>query len=136
MLASSAEDVQERVADWLERLKGWFQETETWADEHGWTAFPMPSVPMNEDPMLAYKVRPAEQPVLKVQGPDGRYALFKPKGLWVIGANGRIDLYTSKGAFVLLDRAETFQEPLWRIFRATSEREGLPYDPALLADLV
>ena len=61
---------------------------------------------------------------------------FKPKGLWVIGANGRIDLYTRKGAFIIVDLAERGASPRWTIFRASNKRGGDPFSPEMIADLV
>lgn len=131
----SKEDVQHRVDDWIGRLETLFQGAEAWADAHGWTASHLRTIAMNEDPVQRHDVTPAEQPVLRVEGPQGAYALFKPKGLWVIGANGRVDLYTSKGVYVLIDQAEEFREPLWRLFRVSEKPEGIPYTPELLAEL-
>jgi len=63
------------------------------------------------------------------------YALFKPKALWVIGANGRIDLYTSKGTFVIVDLAEHGTTPRWTIFRASKNPDGDLFKPEMIANL-
>lgn len=131
----SKEDIQHRVDDWLGRLNALFRKTEQWAAEQGWAVSRADAVPMNEELMRQQGVSPAEQPVLRIDGPEGGYALFKPKGLWVIGANGRVDLYTSKGAFILVDKADEFRTPSWQLFRASGQPEGIPYAPELLTGL-
>lgn len=131
----SREDVQHRIDDWLQRLNALFRGTRDWAGAHGWSAMPAGVVSMDEDPMRRRAVAPAEQPALRLDGPGGAYALFKPKGLWVIGANGRVDLYTSKGVYVLIDQADAFHAPLWKLFRASDRPEGIPYRPELLTEL-
>lgn len=129
-------DVEARVHDWLTRLNGFFRENSQWAQSQGWTIDLSGRVPMHEHLMQKFRVSAAQQPVLRIDSPQGGYALFKPKGLWVIGANGRIDLYTGKGAFVIIDQAEKFEPPKWRLFRSENKREGVAYDPALLSGLM
>lgn len=75
-----------------------------------------------------------EQPTLRSDA-DHDYALFKPKGLWVIGANGRIDLDTSKGPFIIVDLAERGASSRWTIFRASPKPDGEGFTPDILARL-
>ena len=131
----SRDDVQHRVDDWLGRLEALFQRTEEWGRAQGWDVSRIGATPMDEDLMRRHALSPAEQPVLRLEGPHGAYALFKPKGLWVIGVNGRVDLYTPKGAFILVDQADAFRAPAWRLFRASEKRDGIPYIPELLSEL-
>jgi len=37
---------------------------------------------------------------------------FQPKGLWVIGANGRVDLITKAAAPILVDQSEPLSRPV------------------------
>lgn len=68
---------------------------------------------------------------------DGRLlASFKPKGLWIIGANGRIDLLTSKGSYILVDGAEQFQPPKWLIYSPEDKRNGKPFDKSSLLKIL
>ena len=85
--------------------------------------------------MQKFGVLATEQPTLRLDGEDG-YALFKPKGLWVIGANGRIDLYTSKGTFIIVDLAERGAAPRWTIFRASQKPDGDAFKPEMITTLV
>lgn len=36
-----------------------------------------------------------------------------PVGLWTIGANGRVDVFSSKQHCMLVDDADQFREPEW-----------------------
>ncbi len=126
--------VEDRVQDWKNRLHELFREVSTWALKNGWRVDDSGTVGMHEELMQKFDVPATEQPTLRLDGDHG-YVLFKPKGLWVIGANGRIDLYTSKGTFILVDLAERGEAPRWTIFRATRKREGELFTPEMIASL-
>ncbi len=127
--------IEARVRDWTERVAALFRVVREWASSENWRVSDSALVTTHEE--LAEKAGlPAIQlPTLRLDRSDGAYALFKPKGLWVIGANGRVDLYTSKGLFIIVDRAEYGNDARWTIFRATSTRGGEPFDPTLISQL-
>jgi len=133
--AVTKELVEARVQDWKARLTDLFQEIQGWALKNGWRVDDSGTVGMNEDLMQRFEVPATKQPTLRLDGERG-YALFKPKGLWVIGANGRIDLYTSRGAFIIVDLAERGDVPRWTIFRASEKREGDLFVPDMITNLV
>jgi hypothetical protein len=126
--------VEERVRDWKNRLRALFQEVRAWAEANGWRIDDS-TVGMHEELMQKFDVPATKQPTLRLDRENG-YALFKPKGLWVIGANGRIDLYTSKGTFIIIDSAESGAAPRWTIFRASTKRDGDRFIPEMIANLV
>ena len=129
------EQVQERVQDWKKRLHALFDEISDWAKANGWQVDGDGTVRMHEELMQKLDVPATEQPTLRLDRQHS-YALFKPKGLWVIGANGRIDLYTSKGTFIIVDLAEQGTDPRWTIFRASQKRDGDHFEPKMVSDLV
>jgi hypothetical protein len=129
------EAVEESVQDWKNRLQALFQEVRAWALKNGWRVDDSGEVSMHEELMQKFNVPATRQPTLRLDGERG-YALFKPKGLWVIGANGRIDLYTSKGTFIIVDLAERDTSPRWTIFRASQNHEGDLFSPEMIANLV
>lgn len=130
------EEIEARVKDWLQRLENLFTSVQNWATMRDWTVTDVGTVVMNEELMHKFDVQARELPTLKIDGKAGAYALLKPKALWVIGANGRIDLYTSKGTYIIVDKAPRFDVPDWRIFRADTKGEGRSFDPSLLEELV
>lgn len=127
--------IEERVADWKQRLELLFGRIRDWAGQNNWIASDGGTVEMNEELMRTTGVPPTRQPVLRLDRTN-QYALFKPKGLWVIGANGRIDLHTSKGTYVMVDLADPGTEAQWTIFRNTPKRDGTPFSPEIIENLV
>jgi hypothetical protein len=127
--------VQNRVQDWKNRLLDLFQEVHDWAVENGWRVDDSGTAEMHEELMQKFDVPAAKQPILRLDR-EHSYALFIPRGLWVIGANGRVDLYTSKGTFIVVDLAERGNAPRWTIFRHSQNRDGDLFTPAMIADLV
>lgn len=132
---ATKELVQESVQDWKNRLSALFIEISDWAEKNGWHVNDGGTVRMHEEPMQRLDVPATDQPTLRLDH-EQSYALFKPKGLWVIGANGRIDLYTSKGTFIIVDLAERGADPRWTIFRASQKRGGEHFKPEMVADLI
>ena len=92
----TTDDVQRRISDWLARLDDLLGSVKTWAGAHGWK-WTDDALPMHEQMMIEFNVAPQNQPSLKLVGPAGDFVWIKPKALWVIGANGRVDVYSPKG---------------------------------------
>jgi hypothetical protein len=109
----TAKYVEKCVDDWLQRLDDLFKQIKTWAAANGWAAEDGAPTPMREEMMERYGVGERKQPTLFVRSDTGAQIWIKPKGLWVIGANGRVDIYSRKGAYTLVDVGEKFQTPQW-----------------------
>jgi hypothetical protein len=131
--AITAEEIQRRVENWLERLRQLYEQINLWAGAHEWQASEVAPVLMDEELMQRFHVQPVQQPALRLEKSNGKYAFFKPKALWVIGANGRIDLYTTQGTFVVVDQAERFEDPKWTVFGIGGRRQGVPFTADLLS---
>ena len=98
--------IQRRVDDWLHRLTALYAEISIWADQNGWSHTPRRPVSMHEELMQRAGLPARDQPSLILTPPKGERIWFKPKGLWVIGANGRIDIYTTTDLLLLVDTAQ------------------------------
>jgi hypothetical protein len=134
---NSKESVTVRVKDWLKRLDALFGEIRRWAWANGWKVEDGAPVPMREELMERFAVPESGQPSLSLRSVEGAEIWIKPKGLWVIGANGRVDLYSRKGAFTLVDVADAFQKPDWVLHRVgNGKTDGQAFEPQQLADLV
>ena len=132
-----AVQVQRRVDNWIDRLTVLFQEVTSWAGQNGWTPAEGAPVPMNEKLMQLTGVPPREQPSLVLTSPKGERVWCNPKGLWVIGANGRVDVYGSRDSLVVIDTAHPFERPAWIMFHLPSNGyEGQIFTPAILSVLV
>jgi hypothetical protein len=130
----SADDVRRRIDDWLHRLDELFGSIKTWATDQGWT-FVQDAVPMYEQLMMDFNIGHRDQPSLRLVTTSNDLVWIKPKGLWVIGANGRIDIYSPKGAFVLVDVSEHFEPPRW-ILHHVGQGKGEDFTPDQIAQMV
>ena len=72
---------------------------------------------MHEGLMKQFEIPMREIPTAGVFKDGILKIAIKPFGLWVLGANGRIDLLTGNGNFVLIDHADTFKIPEWKIYK-------------------
>jgi hypothetical protein len=112
--ALNKEAVAFRVKEWNERLNELYGQIIEWLPK-GYTADSSDSVIMNEDMMKKFKMPAIKLPVLNIAKGKEVLLTFKPKGLWVIGANGRVDVLCSDIAFMLVDMAEPFSGTDWRL---------------------
>ena len=129
--------VERRVQDWARRLEDLYRLLEDWLPR-GWSAERGRSVALDEEMMRRMGV-PARQLPTLLLAHDGRYAArLEPRALWIVGTNGRVDLHTPSGHFLLIDEAESFDPPRWTItpLRDRSDRRPLTsagFASALLA---
>lgn len=115
-------DVHQRVDDWIERLRNLRLSVERWIAEepqHELSVIDAPAVPMLERMMVEFKIPSELMPAFSVMKGEQILALFRPVALWVIGANGRIDIVTRKSAPILIDTAPHFDKPRWRMYLST-----------------
>lgn len=129
------EAVVKRVDDWLARIESLFIIVENWCGQNGWSFTRGDYIPMHEEMMQIFGVDCQSQPTVQLHSPDGGEVWFRPKGLWVIGANGRVDVFSNKGVFVLVDKAAEFDTPKWRLHRL-GEVNGRDFSPELIAEMV
>lgn len=90
---------------------------------------------MHEELMERFEIPEREQPNLSVRSPQGTEIWIKPKGLWVIGANGRVDLFSPKGVYTLADTADKFEPPHWVLHRV-GHVEAQIFEPNQLLQMV
>lgn len=128
------EHVVRRVEDWQRRIDGLYDSMEAWLPS-GWQASRVRTVTMNSDFMQHFGVKPRQIPVLDIVSPNGNKAFVEPRALWVIGINGRLDLYSGDRHFVIADHAEIFAPPAWKIadFKDRSRLRDLDRDSFLHA---
>lgn len=118
-------DIERRVEDWRARLDRLYSTVEEWLPE--WATVDRSStVRMNEELMRRYGVSPVDLSILNIYDGDQGRAKLVPRGLWIIGANGRIDLYVGESHYIVVDRSENFMPPDWRIASASERRSLRP----------
>jgi hypothetical protein len=121
------EHVERRVADWADRINALYNEIADWLPA-GWTAKHSGSVQMHEELMRQFDVPARNLPILLLSSTDGRSGRIEPRVLWIIGANGRLDLFVGANHYLIVDAAENFQPPLWRIAPFSDRRQLRPLD--------
>ena len=106
--------IAKRVDDWVDRIEKLYGQLEKWLPE-GWTADRAGTVRMHEQLMQTSGVSPRDFPVLRLSHRNKPSVRIEPRGLWIIGVNGRLDLFRGKDQFIIIDTAENFDPPNWQI---------------------
>lgn len=124
-----AEHIRRRVDDWEERLGGLFAAIDGWLPD-GWEARQGAPVVMDEALMRRFGVAAKRMPTLELQDRAGHVARLVPRGLWIIGSNGRVDLKRDGCRYLIVDMAENFEVPDWQAAPADrrSSREAVSED--------
>ena len=108
-----AEHIRRRVDDWEERLGGLFAAIGGWLPD-GWEARQGAPVVMHEELMRKFGIAAKWMPTLELQDRAGHVAKLVPRGLWIIGSNGRVDLKRDGRRYLIVDMAENFEAPDWQ----------------------
>jgi len=119
-----SDHVNERVQDWKERINRLYK----WISngiEHVYEVSEADEVQMNEEMMQEFYLRPTTLPTLRVSGAGRMLLFFKPKGLWIVGANGRIDLLASASTYFLVDISEYRAASKWVLYDSKQSRPQL-----------
>ena len=132
--------IQHRVEDWLDRLNrlrsniaDWLKDT---PDLSSLTIADRPSAMMSEELMIRFGVAPIQMPVFEIRKGEQRLVRFQPKGLWIIGANGRVDLVTRNAAPILVDQSEPLASRSdWRMYDSR-KAVSVPFSRQTFVDLV
>lgn len=129
--------VVDEVEDWERRISALYSDVRTWlSDQSSLRYEESRTVTMSEELMQRFAVPDRELPVLDVLSGDEVVISFVPRGLWLIGAWGRIDVITSDrtGILVAIRRDdETFE---WRLTSSEDRRHTAPFDRDALLALV
>ena len=114
-----AEHIARRVEDWAERVANLYAMIGGWLPD-GWQAREGKPVWMHEELMRKFGIGRKEMPTLVLVGQADNAARLEPRGLWIIGGNGRIDLKRDGRRYLMVDMAKNFEAPDWRV--APAER--------------
>ena len=112
-----AAHIRRRVDDWEERLNGLYAVIGDWLPD-GWEARQGTPVMMHEELMRKYGVAAKRIPTLELLGRAGEIVKVEPRGLWIIGGNGRVDLKRDGHRYLIVDMAENFEQPNWQVSHA------------------
>jgi len=127
------------VDDWIARLQGLRSQVAGWlaADFPSLSVVDRAPVPLHQGPMRRAGLPPRDMPAFEVVGADARIMRFVPKGLWVIGANGRVDIISRRAAPELIDRSEPLApETNWQIYDSRLGIRSVPWTMGYFGGLV
>ena len=107
--------VRRRVDDWEKRLNGLYAMIGGWLPDE-WEARDGELVTMHAELMRKFNVGSRRMPTLELVGKGNACVRFAPRGLWIIGSNGWVDVNRERGAhrYLIVDKAENFEEPEWQ----------------------
>lgn len=121
--------IVQRVDDWDRRIRNLFADIEAWLPS-GWVAEQSRTIPLNEEMMREFGVPPRALPILDLIRDGERVASIEPRVLWMIGANGRLDLICGNGHFLIVDSADVFDPAKWMIAPLSNRRDLKAFDSA------
>ena len=109
------ERVLDRITDWERRLTVFFAQIAEWvADQPALCVDQTRTVTMSEELMRNFGVPDRELPILDVLENGEVVASFIPRALWIIGADGRVDLITRSGTDILVYSRDA-KPPGWQV---------------------
>jgi len=131
------EDLQKRIDDWKKRIAALYDLITEWiASEGKYRCRRRRAVPMYEELMQKLSFSPETLELLDVYRGRDLVATVKPIGLWIVSANGRLDILTKNGATILVDKAEKFHKPRWVAYGSTNGKEAQCFDKRFLVQLL
>jgi hypothetical protein len=131
------EDIQKRIDDWRKRISSLYDMIAEWvASDSRYRCMRHPGIQMYEELMQKLSVRPEVLELLDVYRDKDLVATIKPIGLWIIGANGRLDILTRNGATILVDKAEKFHKPRWVAYSSTNGKHARRFDKSYFVQLI
>ncbi len=122
--ALDRDHVVKRIRDWQGRIEALYRQIAAWLPDL--SAATEGSVPMHEPLMREYGVGGTDLPVLTLSERGRVVARLVPNGLWIIGANGRLDLVAGDERFLIVDGADNFDPPRWSIAPSRDRRRTEP----------
>lgn len=129
--------IESQVNDWLKRVNDLYSFVgNNLSNDTNVRSASTKKMLMHEELMQKYNVSSVSVPILDLYKNDKILATFKPIGLWVIGANGRIDILTEKGAYILVDVAEKGRSAEWQAYEPSQRRKAIKFDADFIKNLV
>lgn len=106
--------VEKRVEDWEKRVADLYVMVGSWLSD-GWSTEKVGAVAFDDRLMQLFGIKARRIPILALKRHGQIQARLEPRELWIIGANGRVDLISTNKHFVIMDHAENFGMPDWQI---------------------
>lgn len=112
--------VEKQIKDWKKRISSLYSTLQDWLKGTKYTLKSGAKVTMYEEPMSLVDIKSTEVDTVDIYRGNRIVLSFKPRGLWVIGTNGRIDIISLKKGYILVDVSNQFKPPHWKLFNGES----------------
>ena len=131
------EEIEKRIDDWESRILNLYASIREWLKEvPSYIPKKQSDVTMYEELMQKYDIPEKTLNSLDIYDDKNIVVTIKPIGLWIIGANGRVDILFKGGAITLVDESKRFQTPSWIAHRRPRKDKGVKFDKNFLFDLL
>ncbi len=120
------QQVEKRVKDWKKRISDLYSIVKLWLKDSEYSLKLGNKVTMYEEQMSQFNVPSTEVDSAEIYKEGKKVMIIKPKGLWVIGANGRIDILSTDGNNMLIDYSEPFEAPKWKLYNG-DKKNGVEF---------
>ena len=129
------QEIEERISDWKKRISELYSNINMWLSDSEYSLKDGHKLTMYEAAMSYCDVPATEIDTKDVYAGKTFILALKPRGLWIIGANGRIDILSTKGNYILVDSAKPFETPQWKLFNGIREN-GVEFTKPILLNLL
>jgi hypothetical protein len=135
MTEINKEQVENRVRDWKKRVTDLYSDINLWLKDTEYTFKKGSKITMYEELMSQFGIPASEIDTADVHKGKHFILSIKPKGIWIIGANGRIDILTTKGSYMLVDTADEFSKPQWKLLNG-NKKNGMEFNKQTFIQLL
>ena len=121
--------IMKRIEDWEKRVNELMKNIVEWARGHPeWQIEQGNMIQREEHLMKKYGVPPRSLPTLNMYN-RGRRISIVPSALWIVGANGRVNMITNSSLYILVDRGGEEGNPSdWHYSTPDTKPHTKPFD--------
>ena len=128
--------IEQRLTDWRHRIETLFATVESWIPQGFFEVHRGSVTQPNEDLMRRYGVTPTEVPTLDLRR-NGKRIAFVPSALWIIGADGRVNITTNTKQYCIVDMRQEHEGPSqWRLVVDDIRKGTVPFDQTIFQEIV
>jgi hypothetical protein len=133
-----AKAVRAQVADWTARLKSLYSQFDDWVQEHPGATVSRGEIKQSIEPLMKqFHVAPRQIPTYTVVVDEKWRIAFVPSAVWIVGANGRIDITTNIRHHMLFDVGGRNGAPSdWQLGVTGSRKFVIPFDKTAFLNLL
>lgn len=130
-------DVVAAVDDWVKRVDALYNQVETWLEQIEGVSFERTrTMTMFEELMQKYAVTARDIPILDVLQHGSVLASFVPRGLWMLGSQGRVDVIANAETRMLVAFREAGDFYVWHLVSAERRTQTTPLTSEALLQIV